>query len=65
MSEPRELTEIERAVVQMLAKPQGMLCDDLRADFLVRAFGDPKDLILAVFSSVDWGAINEHMEQHA
>jgi hypothetical protein len=63
MCEPRELTEIEMLVVRLLDKPGKIPTTDLAADFLLRAFGNPTDLIQAVFAAVDWTVINEHMEQ--
>jgi hypothetical protein len=65
MSEPRTLTELEAAVVRMLDRPSRITCDDLQADFLLRAFSNPVELVQAAFISVDCGAIREHLERSA
>lgn len=61
----RDLTPIEAAVLRMLAKPSSIQMDDIKADFCVRAFIDPSELVQVAFNSVDWDAINAHREQTA
>jgi hypothetical protein len=62
-----ELTKIERAVVAMLQKPLRAPAPwaDLPALFILRANEDPDTLMRAVYNSVDWTVINEHVEQRA
>ncbi|WP_296703919.1 hypothetical protein [Thiocapsa sp. UBA6158] len=52
-----DLTPIERAVVAMLKRPAPFPVPEVKADFIVRAYGDPSDVIAAVFAAVDWDAI--------
>lgn len=61
----RDLTPMEAAVVRILTKPSKIQLDDLKGDFCLRAFADPTELVQAAFNSVDWDAINKHMEQTA
>jgi hypothetical protein len=63
MCEPRDLTPLEAAVVRMLAKAPQIPCDNIQADFLIRAFSNPTDLVTVVFNAVDWSVIAAHVEQ--
>jgi hypothetical protein len=59
----RDLTPLEAAVLRTLAKPAPVGPFDARADFCIRAFLDPSELVQAVFNSVDWDVILQHMEE--
>lgn len=61
----RGLTPLESAVLRTLAKPAPVGPFDARSDFCIRAFLDldPSELVQAVFNSVDWDLIGQHMEK--
>ena len=65
MVDPRDLTEIERAVVAMISKPLRIPAPwaDVSALFVLRATENPEDLLQAVYNICDWAKINDHMEQ--
>ena len=65
MVDPRDLTEIERAVVAMLAKPDKipMPWADLPARFVIKATDNPAAVMQMVYDACDWSIITTHMEQ--
>lgn len=61
MTTPRELTWLEKAVLD-IAAASDIAGADLKARFACGAVCDPMPLIAAVFNEIDWDVLSANVE---